>query len=315
MRGSRSASGLEALLGRLVESSPDAVVIIDALADDKPMIYANPSFEALTGYSAVELRGRSLSFLQGSEPDQDAGVKLREALSRGEACHVVLRHYRKDGSAFWNDTRVVPLRNGGGKVAHFAGFHRNGIEPLRSDPKTARDFSQSMPPTPLAFLREDRLTGLYTFTYLEELLARDWGIAQRERHSIAAFAIDIDALELYNQTFGRAAGDSTIRRVAHCVSGCLRRASDVTARFDGGRLTAFAPGLNLEQAQRVGQKMIERVRELRIHHPRCTVLRYVSISVGAVAAVPQLNEEPATLLQAAALRLKIAKDSGRNQAA
>src|SRR5271166_6373698 len=139
-------------------------------------------------------------------------------------------------------------------------------------------------------VRDDRLTGLFTVQYLEELLKRDWAIAQRERRSIAVFSIDIDALDLYNTTFGRAAGDSTIRRAAHCISGCLRRASDATARADGGSFVAFAPGLAVEQAMRIGEVMAERVRDLRIHHPRCPVLRYVSISVGVACAVPDAAE-------------------------
>jgi len=48
---------------------------------------------------------------------------------------------------------------------------------------------------------------------------------------------------------------------------------DVTARIDGGSLMAFAPGLSTEQAMHIGQMMAERVRELRIHHPRSGVLR------------------------------------------
>ena len=91
-------------------------------------------------------------------------------------------------------------------------------------------------------------------------MKRDWSVAQREKRSIAVFSIDIDALDLYNATFGRAAGDSTIRRVAHVVSGCLRRSSDVAARIDGGSLMAFAPGLTTEQALRIGQLMAERVQ-------------------------------------------------------
>jgi len=129
------------------------------------------------------------------------------------------------------------------------------------------------------------------------------------------FAIDIDALDLYNATFGRAAGDSAIRRVAHCVNGCLRRSSDVTARIDGGSLMAFAPGISTEQALRVGQTMAERVRELRIHHPRSAVLRYVSISVGVGALVPSAKDEPAALIEKSQRHLKLAKQSGRNQAA
>jgi diguanylate cyclase (GGDEF)-like protein len=129
------------------------------------------------------------------------------------------------------------------------------------------------------------------------------------------FAIDIDSLDLYNATFGRGAGDSAIRRVAHCVSGCLRRSSDVPARIDGGSLMAFAPGISNEQALRLAQTMAERVRELRIHHPRSAVLRYVSVSVGVSAAVPAQNDDPSTLLEKSQHQLKLAKKAGRNQAA
>jgi diguanylate cyclase (GGDEF)-like protein len=210
---------------------------------------------------------------------------------------------------------ILPLLDARGRVTHYVGHHRDAGERLHIDPKLARDsLSGAHQPTAVA-IRDDRLTGLFTLPYLEELLKRDWSVAQREKRSIAVFAIDIDALDLYNATFGRAAGDSTIRRVAHVVSGCLRRSSDVAARIDGGSLIAFAPGLNVEQALRIGQLMAERVRELRIHHPRSAVLRYISVSVGVCAAVPEPSDSPANLLEKSQQQLQIAKKSGRNQAA
>jgi len=303
------------LYRRLVESSPEGVVLIDAQGTDHPVVYANPAFEALTGYSAAELLGRNLRLLQADDREQDGRHRLRDALSRGETCRVLLRNYRKDGSLFWNEMTVMPLRHADGCVTHFAGHHRDAGERLRIDPKATKDtLSGAHQPTAIA-VRDDRLTGLYTLPYLEELLKRDWAVAHREQRSIAVFAIDIDALDLYNTTFGRAAGDSTIRRVAHIVAGCLRRSSDVTARIDGGSLIAFAPGLTIEQALRVGQLMAERVRDLRIHHPRSAVLRYISISVGVCAAIPGASDSPAELLQKAQQQLQFAKKSGRNQAA
>ncbi len=300
---------------RLVESSPEGVVLIDALNPERPVVYANRGFEALTGYTADELLGRNLRFLQGEDREQDARHRLREALAKGESCRVLLRNYRKDGTLFWNEMNVMPLPDADGRVTHFAGHHRDAGERLRIDPKMTRDsLSGAHQPTAVA-IRDDRLTGLFSLPYLEELLKRDWSVAQREKRSIAVFAIDIDALDLYNATFGRAAGDSTIRRVAHVVSGCLRRASDVTARIDGGSLIAFAPGLTNEQAMRVGQIMAERVRDLRIHHPRSAILRYISVSVGVCASVPEAAENPASLLEKAQKQLMIAKKSGRNQAA
>src|SRR5450432_2928678 len=300
---------------RLLETSPEGVVLIDAQGSDHPAVYVNPAFEALTGYPAAELKGRNLRLLQADDRDQDGRHRLRDALNRGETCRVLLRNYRKDGALFWNEMTVMPLRHPDGCVTHYAGHHRDAGERLRIDPKVAKDsLSGAHQPTAVA-IRDDRLTGLFTLPYLEELLKRDWAVAQREQRSIAVFAVDIDALDLYNATFGRAAGDSAIRRVAHCVSGCLRRASDVTARIDGGSLMAFAPGLTNEQAMHLGELMAERVRDLRIHHPRSAVLRYVSVSVGVCAAVPDPADSPADLLEKSQKQLQIAKKSGRNQAA
>jgi diguanylate cyclase (GGDEF)-like protein/PAS domain S-box-containing protein len=309
-------SGLEeSMYRRLLESSPEGMVLIDAVNPDHPVVYANPGFEALSGYVAADLLGKNLRLLQGDDRDQDARHRLRESMARGETCRVLLRNYRKDGTVFWNEVTVVPLRDAEGRVTHFAGHHRDAGERLRIDPKLARDsLSGAHQPTSVA-VRDDRLTGLFTLPYLEELLKRDWAVAQREGRSIAVFAIDIDALDLYNTTFGRAAGDSAIRRVAHCVSGCLRRSSDVTARIDGGSLMAFAPGVTTEQAMRMGQTMAERVRELRIHHPRSAVLRYVSVSVGVAATLPAADEDPTGLIDKSQRHLKLAKQSGRNQAA
>jgi two-component system cell cycle response regulator len=309
-------SGLDAdLFRRLLECSPEGVALIDAKAEDWPVVYVNPGFEALTGYVSADVIGKNLRLLQGDDREQDGRQRLREALKAGESCRVLLRNYRKDGSLFWNEMTILPLKDSQGAVTHFAAHYRDAGDRLRIDPKMSRDsLSGAHQPTGVA-VRDDRLTGLYTLPYLQELLKRDWAIAQREKRSIAMFAIDIDALDLYNTTFGRAAGDSAIRRVSHCVSGCLRRSSDVTARIDGGSLMAFAPGLALEQALTLGHVMAERVRELRIHHPRSGVLRYISVSIGVCALVPAADESPTSLLEKSQLQLKLAKKLGRNRAA
>jgi diguanylate cyclase (GGDEF)-like protein len=240
---------------------------------------------------------------------------LREAIRLGETCRVLMRNYRKDGTLFWNDMTVLPLKEPDGRVTHLAAYYRDAGDRLRLDPKLPRDsLSGAHQPTAIA-VRDDRLTGLYTLAYLQELLKRDWAIAQREQRSIAVFAIDIDALDIYNTTFGRAAGDSAIRRVSHCVSGCLRRSSDVTARIEGGSLMAFAPGVDLDRARAVADTMAERVRELRIHNPRSGVLRYMSVSIGVCAVVPATDASPDAVVEKSQLQLKIAKQLGRNRAA
>ncbi len=164
---------------RLLETSPEGVALVDALHPDRPVIYVNPAFEALTGFSAAELLGRNLRLLQGEDREQDGRHRLREAMRLGESCRVLLRNYRKDGTLFWNEMTILPLLDADGRVTHFAGHHRDAGERLRIDPKLARDsLSGAHQPTGVA-VRDDRLTGLYTLPYLQELLKRDWAIAQR----------------------------------------------------------------------------------------------------------------------------------------
>ncbi|MFO1469322.1 MAG: diguanylate cyclase [Steroidobacteraceae bacterium] len=300
---------------RLADTAPIGIAIVDATNPEHPVVYANQEFCQLTGHALEEILGRNLRFLQGEDRDQDARHRLRESLERGEPTRVLLRNYRKDGTLFWNEMSVVPLKDAAGFITHFAGFHRDAGERLKIDPRAGRDsISGAQQPTAVA-IRDDRLTGLYTEGYLEELLKRDWAISQRESRSIALFAIDIDALDSYNTTFGRAAGDSCIRRVAHCVAGCLRRASDVTARIEGGSLLAFAPGIDQEQATKLAGTMVERVRDMRIHHPRSSVLRYVTVSVGVATLTPGPKDSPAGLIDKARTLLQKAKKAGRNQLA
>jgi PleD family two-component response regulator len=61
--------------------------------------------------------------------------------------------------------------------------------------------------------------------------------------------------------------------------------------------------------------MAERVRELRIHHPRSSVLRYISVSIGVCATIPRADDSPNGLLERSQMQLKIAKRSRRNRAA
>jgi diguanylate cyclase (GGDEF)-like protein/PAS domain S-box-containing protein len=281
---------------RLLDAAPVGAALIDVQAVEPTIVYASPGIRELTGLPLEELLARE---------------HLLEQVRRGEPVQTQLRGRRKDGTALWLELTIVPLRDDQGVLTHSAVYVRDAGERPKGE-AAARDLEARSAPN---ISRDDRLAGLYSLAFLDELLKRDWALAQREGRSVAVFAIDIDALELYNSTFGRGAGDSAIRRVAHGVAGCLRRASDVTARVDGGSFLAYASGLDTEQALRVGTAMNQRVRDLRIHHPRSTVLRYVSISVGVAVMLPEAADSPADLVQKARQQLDLVKKSGRNHAA
>ena len=105
-----------------VAAASNGIVVSDASLPDCPIIYANPAFLAMTGYRESEVLGRNCRFLQGPTTNPDAARELREAVQNGTACQTLILNFRKDGTEFWNEVTVSPVRDPAGKVTHFAGI-------------------------------------------------------------------------------------------------------------------------------------------------------------------------------------------------
>ncbi|HYQ83406.1 MAG TPA: PAS domain-containing protein, partial [Rubrobacter sp.] len=107
------------LLDRAVAASSNGIVITDPKVPDNPIVYANPAFEEISGFTAEEVRGRNCRFLQGEHRDQPALDELRKAIAEERECRVVLRNYRKDGTPFWNELYVSPVHDEEGILTNF----------------------------------------------------------------------------------------------------------------------------------------------------------------------------------------------------
>jgi diguanylate cyclase (GGDEF)-like protein/PAS domain S-box-containing protein len=288
---------------RLVEGSPEGIVICDAVAADCPVLFVNAAFSQMCGYPAAALLGTNLRVLQGTDRDQEARTRLAEAVSKGEPARVLVRNYRPDGSLFWNETVVQPVRSSG-KLTHFIGYHRDASDRL----KNAERLPSGLP----SWLREDRLTGLHSRAYFEELLQRDWLLAQRDSHEIGLTLFDIDDLGAYNEKFDRAAGDACIRRVARVIGTSYRRGGDLVGRWEGGSFAVLTQGEAAEKASHYAQVVRQRVRDLLMHHPTGGAGRYVTISAGIASLVPPRTLEIAGLLKACQTALRRAKKNGKD---
>jgi two-component system, cell cycle sensor histidine kinase and response regulator CckA len=104
-----------------VEACSQGILLTDPRQPNNPIIYANPAFYRMTGYSPEEVLGRDARFLQGPETDADALATLVDAARAGRSCHVEMLNYRKDGSPFWNEMHVSPVRDEAGDLTHFVG--------------------------------------------------------------------------------------------------------------------------------------------------------------------------------------------------
>ena len=113
------------LRDRAITASSNGIVITAPNQPDNPIIYVNSAFERMTGYSAQEALGRNCRFLQGTEREQPALEELRAALREGRQSKVVLRNYKKDGTLFWNELSISPVRDKAGKLVNFIGIQED----------------------------------------------------------------------------------------------------------------------------------------------------------------------------------------------
>ena len=111
------------LLQLVVEASNDGIVVAEQEGEDHILIYANPAFEALTGYSSEEILYQDCRFLQGEERQQPVVALLRKAIHSRQACREVIRNYRKDGTTFWNELSITPVFNEADQLTYLSLIH------------------------------------------------------------------------------------------------------------------------------------------------------------------------------------------------
>jgi PAS domain S-box-containing protein len=121
------------LLERAVTASTNSISITDPSRPDSPLVYVNPAFERTTGYAAEEALGRNCRFLQGKDRDQPALEKLRAAIRGERHCTVVLRNYHKNGTLFYNELSVYPVRDENDRLMNFVGVQNDITERLRTE--------------------------------------------------------------------------------------------------------------------------------------------------------------------------------------
>jgi PAS domain S-box-containing protein len=113
------------LLQLTIEASNDGIVVAEQEGDDSILIYANPAFERLTGYSADEILYRDCRFLQADDRKQPGVRAIRQAIRDKRPCREVVRNYRKDGTVFWNELSITPVFNEADQLTYFIGIQKD----------------------------------------------------------------------------------------------------------------------------------------------------------------------------------------------
>ncbi|MBB3332099.1 diguanylate cyclase (GGDEF)-like protein/PAS domain S-box-containing protein [Halomonas campaniensis] len=284
------------ILERSLEASSNAVVISDARQPGFPAIYVNPAFSRITGYLAQEVLGRTPSFLSGPDTDHRDVERIRQALTRGESLSITLRSYRRDGTPFWNQLFLSPVRDADQHVTHFVGIMNDISERKEQENQLAYQATH------------DVLTGLANRALFGDHLAHDVALARRNGQTLAVLFIDLDEFKPINDTLGHKVGDKLLVSVARRLARGLRP-TDTLARFGGDEFVLLLPDLaHADDAQEVAERLL---LELTRPHKVAGHELHISASIG-IAVNDDDQEDPEKLLQHADMAMYKAKQQGRN---
>jgi diguanylate cyclase (GGDEF)-like protein/PAS domain S-box-containing protein len=301
------------------------LTIADATQPGFPLVYVNQAFCEMTGYRPEEILGRSCKFLQGSETNAESLELVRNALSTGQRCTVVLENYRKDGTPFWNELSLTPLPDETGKLAYFIGVQhdvtakieaeQNLLQAKRDLERTTLELANLTLELERANARyyhdalHDTLTGLANrsllYDRLEHLLER----GKRRPGTFALLYLDLDGFKRVNDLFGHSIGDKLLISVAERLKTCVRP-TDTIARLGGDEFAILLDSLEKSEEAKVIAERIQKVIAQSFVIAAHTL--HVSSSIG-IALNTSGYSRSADLLRDADAAMYNAKQSGKDQ--
>lgn len=143
------------LLNSAVLQAKESVLITDARLDlpGPQIIFVNPAFTRMTGYTAEEVMGKTPRILQGPNTDKALLRRLRQNLEEREVFEGEAIQYRKDGTEYHQEWQIAPLRDAAGVITHFVSIQRD-ITERKQTQKALREsqekFSKIFDSSPMA---------------------------------------------------------------------------------------------------------------------------------------------------------------------
>lgn len=157
---------------------------------------------------------------------------------------------------------------------------------------------------------EDGLTGLKNRRFLDEMLARETAVAERQQRPLSLLICDVDHFKPFNDSHGHAAGDAALKQVAAQISRVFRD-TDLVCRYGGEEFLVLMPAADGDAARERGEALREQVAAASIQH-RGASLGQVTISIG-IASYPEPVGDARALMLRADQALYRAKQGGRNR--
>ncbi|WP_194269287.1 putative bifunctional diguanylate cyclase/phosphodiesterase [Tritonibacter litoralis] len=285
-------------LAAVAKRANDAFLVTDA---DGCIVWTNPAFEKLSGFTGMEARGQKPGdILQGPDTDPDTVSEIREALRLRRPIKTEILNYKKTGEPFWVSLGISPLRNEDSKFYGFMAISHD-VTQERAQREAILAAKKEIEHQAL----HDSLTGLPNRRALDIALSARGDQAGSDATVVR---IDLDHFKYVNDTLGHAAGDFVLCDVADILRE-ETKSEDLPARVGGDEFVILlSAGKSSEDGRVVAERMLKRIKQPKQFDKK--TIR-VGASFGVASTLDGLLPLD-DLIVGADAALYEAKDSGRN---
>lgn len=185
--GDLESSGIDPFA--VLEAASESILITTTDLDSPgpAIVYVNPAFEKMTGWTAAEVVGNSPRFLQGAKTDHARFAGLRETLASGRSWEGQAINYRKDGTQFTMEWSITPLTDKAGRITHFVAVQRDVTARVEAEMRIA----QAQAAAREADRKKANLARYFSPAMVETLAQTDHPLGPVRRQEIAVLFVDI----------------------------------------------------------------------------------------------------------------------------
>ncbi|WP_420476922.1 EAL domain-containing protein [Noviherbaspirillum sp. ST9] len=291
------ASERQQLQAAALASTRDAVMITDL---ESRIIYVNPAFTEITGYTEAEIVGRNPRILHSGQHEPEFYEAMWERLRERGQWQGEVWNRRKNADVYPEWLTISAVRDASGKPTHFVAVMTDLTVIKRSEEQLDH------------LAHYDPLTNLPNRALLRSLLQHAVEKAQRRREQVGVLFLNLDKFKTINDSLGHVAGDQLLMSVT------ARLTERLAGRQLLGRLSAdefvvvVESLLGAEDAESIAFDLRNAIEAPFLVDGNQEV--YVRTSIG-VSLFPQDGLSAHALLQHADAAVHRAKERGGNQIA
>lgn len=222
------------------------------------------AFSNISGYKKESLLGKSYNLIIPSKLPQKVVKNVLNKINKDKVWLGEIKHYTKDGYAYWMNTQISPIFKANIKIGYF------GIGQDITHKKILEKMSMT-----------DDLTKIYNRRYFNKIFPKELNKSKRGNELILNFALlDIDYFKNYNDIYGHQQGDMVLQKVGNILSLSLKRTNDYCFRLGGEEFGILFYSQTKEKSVDYCDTIRQNIENLKIEHKENSVSNFITASFG-----------------------------------